>query len=82
MFYIPISKPIEKEEIDYEIPPYVIGAFLANGCCVNHARLTLSTGNEDVPQTICSFIKNLKYKEGYNNYKWQFYFEENDNRNF
>lgn len=31
---------------------------------------------------ICSFIPTLKYKEGYNNYKWQFYFEKNDSKEF
>ena len=81
-FYIPISKAIEKEKIDYKIPPYIIGAFLANGCCINHSRLTLSTENDDVPKIICSFIPGLKYKEGYNKYKWQFYFKENKEYNF
>lgn len=81
-FYIPTSKAIEKETIDYKIPPYIIGAFLANGCCMNHSRLTLSTENEDIPKLICSFIPNLKYKEGYNKYKWQFFFDEPYLQNF
>lgn len=81
-FYIPISKAIEKEKINYEIPPYIIGAFLANGCCMSHNRLTLSTGNKDVPELICSFIPGLKYKEGYEQYKWQFYIKEPYQQNF
>ena len=81
-FYIQISKAVEKKEIKYEIPPYIIGAFLANGCCVNHSRLTLSTGNKDIPNICCSFIKGLKYEKGYNKYKWQFYFLKNNNKEF
>lgn len=81
-FYIQISKAVEKKEINYQIPPYIIGAFLANGCCVNHARLTLSVSNNDVPEICCSFINGLKYQKGYNKYKWQFYFEKNNNKEF
>ena len=81
-FYIPNSQAIEKEKKEYNIPPYLVGAFLANGCCVNHGRLTLSTGNDDIPKIICSFIKGLKYKEGYNKYKWQFYFEDENGISF
>ena len=81
-FYIQNSMAVEKTEIKYDIPPYIIGAFLANGCCMNHSRLTLSTENEDIPKLICSFIPNLKYKEGYNKYKWQFFFDEPYLQNF
>lgn len=75
-FYIPMSKAVEKEKINYKIPPYIIGAFLSNGCCMSHYRLTLSVENNDIPKIICSFIPGLKYKEGYNKYKWQFYLKK------
>lgn len=81
-FYIQNSKAVEKPQIKYDIPPYIIGAFLANGCCINHSRLTISTKNDEIPKIICSFINGLKYKGGYNNYKWQFYFEENNKEYF
>ena len=81
-FYIQNSMAVEKTEIKYDIPPYIIGAFLANGCCMNHSRLTISTKDDEVPKIICSFIDGLKYKHGYNKYKWQFYFEKNNKEIF
>lgn len=73
-YAIPVNKAIEKEEINYDIDPYVIGAFLGDGCCTASA-LTLASADEDLVAYVAKLIGAHSYYEQ-NKYSWIFRFRE------
>ena len=54
-FRIPNSHCVEYSEKDYKINPYIIGAFLGDGCCLEHA-LTISCGDSDVAEHVAELL--------------------------
>ena len=56
-FYIPCSEAVKYTEKQYKIHPYIIGAFLGDGCC-REAKLTLSSETDEIPNNICKFLGN------------------------
>lgn len=72
-FYIPCSMAIEKDEKEYKIHPYVVGAFLGDGCC-KESKLTISSNDKEIPERIAKLLgDNIKaIKLPSNNYSWNF----------
>lgn len=74
---IPTVDPIEYPHKDFKCDPYVLGAFLGNGCLKNkegHSkRLTLSSGERDVPQIILEKIGADCFRKTSSNYNYYFY---------
>jgi hypothetical protein len=67
-----LSSPVEYPHRDVPIHPYVLGAFIGNGCC-REIQLTISSGDDFVPNKIaelCGFTvrRNSEY-----NYSYQYY---------
>ena len=67
-----LSSPVEYPHRDVSIHPYVLGAFIGNGCC-REIQLTISSGDDFVPNKIaelCGFTvrRNSEY-----NYSYQYY---------
>nr|DAX41685.1 MAG TPA: Cas system-associated protein [Caudoviricetes sp.] len=66
-----LSSPVEYDPQEISVHPYVLGAFIGNGCCTI-PELTLSSGNDFVPNKIaklCGFTtKKMKH-----NYNYPFY---------
>lgn len=66
----------------YTIHPYVIGAFIGNGCKTTNGRLEFSYASEEVPKKIAKLLsKDLGTpikctKSSYQNYTWIFYYKE------
>lgn len=50
-----LSSPVEYDHKDVPIHPYIIGAFIGNGCCTLPA-LSLSSGDDFVPNKIAHII--------------------------
>lgn len=76
-FSIPCSLPIQWPEKEYDIDPYVIGAFLGDGCCIGKSQLVLASENEHIPLLCAEKMgTNVKTELWYNNkYQWRFYIE-------
>lgn len=74
-YRIPIlSAPVQYEHKDVSIHPYVVGAFIGNGCCTEPG-LSLSSGNAFVPNKIakiCGFVT----KKCKGSYTYNFYYKD------
>lgn len=74
-FRIPAHHAIQYATQNYEIDPYVIGAFLGDGCC-KEKLLTISSETEEIPFYVaqnldCEFKRNSE-----SNYNWNFYLKD------
>lgn len=70
--YIPMNEAIVRDEIDYSVHPYVVGAFIGDGCLRDKNGLRLSSNDEFVVKKVADLIK----AKGYINkrkYDWLFY---------
>lgn len=75
-YKIPISAPVEYGEKHFDIDPYVIGAFLGDGCC-KELPLTFSSNDEEIVSEIAKLIGAVEYhKNSELNFNWEFYFKE------
>lgn len=71
-FKIPITEAVEFEEKQFDIDPYVIGAFLGDGCC-KEKPLTFSSNDEEIVTEITSLIGAKGYRRNsQSNYNWEF----------
>ena len=69
--YIPTNCGIEMDKISYDIDPYVIGAFLGDGCC-REKTLTLSSKDETLVANVAYLLNATYKKNSEKNYNWQF----------
>ena len=83
-FSIPCSLPIEWSEKKYDIDPYIIGAFLGDGCCIGISQLVLASKDEDIPLLCAEKMgKKVKVELWYNNkYQWRFYVENQNKKEY
>lgn len=75
LYKIPTANPVLYEEKQYSIHPYVIGAFLGDGCCTDRP-LTISSKDEEIVEKINTLIGGkgaTKWTD--NNYSWKFFCE-------
>lgn len=73
-YSIPCCQPVKYSEKTYLIHPYVIGAFLGDGCCKGHSRLVLSSENDEIPEYCAELIGNIEIKDWYGQkYKHTFF---------
>lgn len=73
-YSIPCCQPVQYSEKNYLIHPYVIGAFLGDGCCKGHSRLVLSSENDEIPEYCAELIGNIEIKDWYGQkYKHTFF---------
>ena len=70
-FFIPQNKAAEYEEKPFKIHPYVIGAFLGDGCCTL-PYLTISSENEEIPNRIKELINCDEIYKNPANFNWTF----------
>nr|DAG71470.1 MAG TPA: DNA packaging protein [Caudoviricetes sp.] len=79
-FAIPSCEPIEYKAQEYQIPPYVIGAFIGDGCCTER-QLTISSEDGFIPSKVAKQLVEKGYgctarKRNSENYSWRFEREE------
>ena len=86
-FYIKLNKPVEYEEKQYYLPPYVMGALLGDGSFRydnTNKSLEFSSADDQIPSLIAMALGNTVYtkKSSENNYSWTFRDKENPNHPF
>lgn len=80
IYQIPVNCAVEYDEREYTITPYVFGAFLGDGCCLNK-KLTLSSSDIEIVERIFNDIDAYSYeRESPKNYNWIFRFKETEGR--
>lgn len=72
-YIIPGNMAVFKTEKKFVIHPYIIGAFLGDGCCKERA-LTISSNDEEIVKKIAHLLgDNVIYKKNSeHNYNWNF----------
>ena len=70
-FRIPTHAPIEAPAIEHAVHPYVVGAFLGNGCCTEK-YLSLSAETIDVPQKVAELAGLEVRRRSEHNFTWDF----------
>lgn len=71
-FYIPVAKAVQYSTKKYTIPPYVIGAFLGDGCTMQNTYLTLSSENNEIPNHILELLEGDSLYQNPANFNWNF----------
>lgn len=75
-FSVPMHKPIEKEEKNFFIPPYLMGLFLGDASLrsqpSNHV-FSFSSPNEELPSVIADTMGWTYKRNSLHNYNWTFY---------
>lgn len=80
IYQIPVNCAVEYDEREYIISPYVFGAFLGDGCCLNK-KLTMSSSDIEIIERIFNEIGAYSYeRESTKNYNWIFRFKETEGK--
>lgn len=70
-FFIPMNEAVQWPEADLPVDPYVVGAFIGNGCLTTQ-HLTLSSDDIAVVRRVSETISFGFKKESASNYNWVF----------
>lgn len=71
-FHIPVASSIADPEVSHDVDPYVMGAFIGDGCCTSE-NLMLSSDDEFIVAEIARLIGASYYKRSKGSYSWSFY---------
>lgn len=71
---IPMNEAVQYPKRNLSVHPYVVGAFLGNGCLSPGCGLALilSSGDRFVPEKVCHLLGALSTKQYGKNYNWVF----------
>lgn len=70
-YFVPMNGAIEYPYYEYSVDPYVVGAFVGNGC-MTLKQLTLSARNESFVKRVAAFLGNCSYRKNKCNFTWMF----------
>lgn len=70
-FSIPNAKPVEYSTKDFSVDPYVIGAFIGNGCNTSK-QLSFSSNDVETVETICKLIHAESFYKNPSSYTYTF----------
>lgn len=70
-FFIPMNEAVQWPEANLPVDPYVVGAFIGNGCLTGQ-QLTISSNDPDVVRRISETIGFAFKKKSSHDYSWLF----------
>lgn len=70
-FVIPMNQAVEWPEARYDLDPYVVGAFIGNGC-LTESTLSFSSNDEETVQKIAGLIGADGYHKCSGSFTWYF----------
>ena len=70
-FVIPMNQAVEWPEARYDLDPYVVGAFIGNGC-LTESTLSFSSNDEETVQRIAGLIGADGYRKCSGSFTWYF----------
>lgn len=71
-FRVPVNGMVQYRQQSLPVHPYVVGAFLGDGCCLENT-LTLSSNDLFVVEKIAGLLGCTYRKRSEHNYSWAFY---------
>ena len=74
-FAIPSNGAVEYSEKEYEIPPFIMGIFLGDGCKNANGDFELSSSDEESVAKVAELIGAKDYRQQKGSYSWNFYKE-------
>lgn len=70
-YFIPMNEPVQMRYQHHKIDPYIIGAFLGDGCCTTN-ELTLSSRDPFIVDKIAKLLNATDLISFSSNYNWNF----------
>lgn len=71
-YFIPMNEPVQYPEADLSVHPYVMGAFIGDGCCTIN-QLTISSSDEEIVARISDLLGATEYcRSSSRSYNWTF----------
>ena len=72
-YWVPNNQPVEREEQNYSLNPYVLGVLIGDGCLTHH-QLTISSADEEIIEKVSSLlcVENTIKRNSIHNYNWTF----------
>ena len=70
-YFIPMNGAVQWPERKFAVDPYVVGAFIGNGCMKERA-LTLSSNDMETVDLVCERLDAAGYKRQSGSYSWCF----------
>jgi ATPases with chaperone activity, ATP-binding subunit len=72
-WFIPVNKPLHREEVQLPLDPYVLGVLIGDGCLTDTVRtLEISSNDESVIAEVAERIGALGYEQRRGCYSWIF----------
>ena len=74
-FAIPNNGAVEYPERNYDIPPFIMGMFLGDGCKNPNGDFELSSSDEETVKKVAEIVGAKGYRNRKGSYSWNFYAE-------
>ena len=71
-FHLPVNSAIHDKHVDLPVDPYVVGAFIGDGCCTI-PQLEISSNDEELVYEIACRIGADGYRRSKTSYSWHFF---------
>lgn len=71
-YFIPANGAVQWDAKDLPVDPYVVGAFIGNGC-LRQPALSLSSSDDEVVKAVAEHIGAVDYEQSDWSYTWLFY---------
>lgn len=70
-FVIPMNQPVQWPEMNLDTDPYLVGAFIGNGCLTERA-LKFSSDDKETVNELCNILNSSKVYRNPSSYSWTF----------